>query len=288
LNISDFTVAIKKKLSPKLNAFSSDQLTIHKTLTVAPLRPGLTIEELSTFVEPNTDESPVFVKTQESIKNIFVQDIDEECRPLDSFTEVVVRKEADLKQIFEGKGSALYLLSNPKKRITLLEQLVDGEKYNVYSRYEKSFVDELRWQQLEDRAMEEETYLAMKRFLFNELADSVVDMPTDIMGSDEKTIVQEWDAVFRDGDVLYLCEAKHNMSLKQVNKLPQRIKDFKKFQRNAQPEFRNCTKYVGVLCGALFPKEIRENAHNQGFFCVYPSGNRNDVKTPPTEFIIER
>ena len=40
-------------------------------------------------------------------KTIFIQDIDEECRPIDSFTEFVVENDADLKQIFEGKGSAL-------------------------------------------------------------------------------------------------------------------------------------------------------------------------------------
>ena len=290
-DISDFAEAIKQKLSPKLNSYSADQLTLHKTLTDAPLRPGLTIEELSKFVEPNTDESPLFVKTQESIttvqKTIFVQDIDEDCRPVDSFAEFIVENNDDLKQIFEGKGSALYQLSNPKDRVTKMKQLIDGERYNVYSRYEQSFVDEVRWQQMEDQAMEQETNLAVKRFLGSQLGDSVADMPTDILGSDGKTIVQEWDAVFRDGDVLYLCEAKHDVTLKKANKVPQRIRDFKKLQPNAQPEFGNCRKYVGVLCGTLFPKEIRENAHNQGFVCVYPSGHRYDEQKPPTEFIID-
>jgi putative heme iron utilization protein len=99
---------------------------------------------------------------------------------------------------------------------------------------------------MEDRAMEEETFLAMKRFLFNQLADSVADMPTDIMGSDGKTIAQEWDAVLRDGDVLYLCEVKHNIILEQVNKLPERIRKFKQFQVDAQSEFHSAKKLVGV------------------------------------------
>ena len=196
-DISDFAKAIKKELPKQLSAFDSNQLTLHKSLNDAPLRPGLTIEELSKFVEPNTDESPLFVKTQESItttqKTIFVQDIDAECVPLDSFTKVIVENNDDLKQIFEGKGSALYQLSNPKDRVTKMKQLIDGEIYNVYSRYEQSFVDEVRWQQMEDRAMEQETYLAVKRFLASQLGDSVADMPTDILGSDGKTIVQEDD-----------------------------------------------------------------------------------------------
>jgi hypothetical protein len=291
-DISDLTKLIKKELSPKLNPYSSDQLTLHKSLNDAPLRPGLTIEELSKFVEPNTDESPLFVKTQESItttqKTIFVQDIDAECVPLDSFTKVIVENNDDLKQIFEGKGSALYQLSNPKDRVTKMKQLIDGERYNVYSRYEQSFVDEVRWQQMEDQAMEQETYLAVKRFLVSQLGESVADMPTDILGSHGKTIVQEWDAVFRDGDVLYLCEAKHNITLEQVNKLPERIKKFKQFQADAQSEFHSAKKLVGVLCGTLFPEKIRKTAHLLQFICVYPSGHRYDVQKSTTEFIIER
>jgi hypothetical protein len=283
---------LSREIYPELNSYSPAQLTVHNSLTDQALRPALTIQELSKLVEPNTDESPVFVKTQESItttqNTIFVHDIDAECVPLDSFTEVIVENDVDLKQIFEGKGSALYLLSNPKKRITKFKQLIDGERYNVYSRYKQSFVDKVRWQQMEDQAMEQETYLAVKRFLVSQLGDSVADMPTDILGSDGKTIVQEWDAVFRDGDVLYLCEAKHNMTLEQVNKLPERIKKFKQFQADAQSEFHSAKRLVGVLCGTLFPEKIRKTAHLLQFICVYPSGHCYDVQKSPTEFIIER
>jgi hypothetical protein len=82
---------------------------------------------------------------------LFVQDIDEECRPIGSFTK---ENNDDLKQIFEGKGSALYQLTNPKFRVTKFKQLIDGEKYNIYSRYDQSFVEEKRWNQIEDKAME--------------------------------------------------------------------------------------------------------------------------------------
>ncbi|OAJ42500.1 hypothetical protein BDEG_25952 [Batrachochytrium dendrobatidis JEL423] len=258
LNISDLAKAIKQELSPKLNSYSSAQLTLHKTSDDTALEPDLPLASISTA----------------------------ECRPLDSFSKYLVESNDDLKQILEGKGSALYQLFNPKDKIIKFKQLINGEKYNVYSRYERSFADEVRWQQNEDKAMEEETHLAVRRFLATHLGPSAVDMPTDIMAADGKTIVQEWDAVFKDGDVLYLCEAKHNMTFEQVNKLPARIRKFKEFQANAQPEFRNVTKYAGVLCGTLFPEDIRKNAH-LGFICVYPSGYRYDVKKPE-DFIIER
>jgi hypothetical protein len=114
-------------------------------------------------------------------------------------------------------------LSDPRKRITKFKQPIDGENYNVYSRYEKSFADEVRWQKVEEKAMEEETLYDMKRFLINylglsvneiptDIGLSVNEIPTDILGLDGKTVLQEWDAVFKVDDVLYLCEAKHNLS----------------------------------------------------------------------------
>ena len=288
LNISDLAKAIKQKFPNQFSAVDSNQISIHQSLQDAPLEPDLPLASISTA--GLSAKLPLIVKTLGSSapaqKTIFIQDIDEECRPLDSFSKYLVESNDDLKQILEGKGSALYQLFNPKDKIIKFKQLINGEKYNVYSRYERSFADEVRWQQNEDKAMEEETHLAVRRFLATHLGPSIEVMPTDIMAADGKTIVQEWDAVFKDGDVLYLCEAKHNMTDKQVNKLPARIRKFKEFQANAQPEFRNVTKYVGVLCGTLFPEDIRKIAH-LGFICVYPSGYRYDVKKPE-DFIIER
>jgi hypothetical protein len=56
--------------------------------------------------------------------------------------------------------------------------------------------------------MEEEPLLDLKSFWINHLGPSVIEMPADIMGSDGKTIVQEWVAVFKVDDVIYSCEAK--------------------------------------------------------------------------------
>jgi hypothetical protein len=73
-----------------------------------------------------------------------------------------------------------------------------------------------------------------------------------------------------------------------VAEFPDRIREFKQLQPNAQPVFHNVKKYAGVLCGTLFPTLVRKNAHNLGFICVYPSGHRYDVGKPPEDFIIER
>jgi hypothetical protein len=137
--------------------------------------------------------------------------------------------------------------------------------------------------------LQKKLFLAMKRFLINHLGPSFIEMPTDILGLDGKTIIQEWDAVFKVDDVLYLCcEAEHNMTLQQVNKTVKRIEKFKGFKMNAQAEFRQVNKFVGVLCGIFFPEDLRKTAHILGYICVYPSGNRYGVESPPKEFVIAR
>ncbi|EGF83440.1 hypothetical protein BATDEDRAFT_85917 [Batrachochytrium dendrobatidis JAM81] len=292
INIDDFAKKVKQELN------TSSQIALFTSLDKEALRPGLAVKELLKTDEfkNNTDESPLFVKiipvTSDSIasKTIYVQDIDEECKPVDRFTEVVVENDTDLRQILGSKGEALYQLSNPKKRITKLKQLIDGEKYNVYSRYEQSFADEVRWQKKENAAMEEEVALALKNYLHLHLGSAVIDMPTDVLGSNGN-IVQEWDAAFKVDDVLYLCEAKHVMSTDKLPKISQRIQTFKEqFQPHAQEQLSiGINKIIGIACATYFPPLVRKEAHDLGLICVYPSDWRYRVdKTLPIEFKIER
>jgi hypothetical protein len=140
LNISDLAKAIKKELSPTLNPYSSAQLTLHKTLADTPLEPDFLLSSISCAGQ--SAKLPLFVKTPESIptteKTIFIQDIDIECRPIDSFTEVVVENDNDLKDALE-EGTSLYQSSNPKIRIAKFKQLINGERYYVYSPYAQFF-----------------------------------------------------------------------------------------------------------------------------------------------------
>lgn len=291
IDIDDFAEKVKQKLN------TNSQVALFSSLDKEPIKPGLTIKELlkTDALKKNSDEYPLFVKlipaSLDSIasKTIYIRDIDEECRPLDSYTEVLVESDADMKEIYESKGSALYLLTEPKKRLTKFKQLKDGEKYGVFSRYEQSFSQELRWQQMEDRAMEEEVALAMKNYLYSHVGSNVIEMSTDVFGTGGK-IVQEWDAAFKVDDVLYLCEAKHVMCIDKVPKIPQRIKMFKEqFQPHAQEEFSiGINKIVGVACGTYFPPLVREKAHELGLICVYPTGWRYyDDKKVPRGFKIE-
>jgi hypothetical protein len=84
------------------------------------------------------------LEPRDQSKTIYIQEIDEDCRPIkNSFTRVLIESNDDLKQTFGGKGEALYKLSKPMDRITKMKQLEEGEKYNVFSRYERSFAEEV-------------------------------------------------------------------------------------------------------------------------------------------------
>jgi hypothetical protein len=282
-DLDDFAENAKKKLN------TSSQIALFTSLDKKALRPGLALKDLLKTDEfkNNTDESPLFVKiipaTQDPIasKTIYIRDIDEECKPLDTCTEVLVECDADMERIYESKGSALYLITEPKKRLTKFKQLKDGEKYGVFSRYEQSLADEVRWQQKEDAAMEEEVALALKNYLHSHLGSTVIDL-----GS-KGNIVQEWDAAFKVDDVLYLCEAKHVMSTDKLPKISERIQTFKEqFQPHAQEQFSiGINKIIGVACATYFPPLVRKEAHDLGLICVYPSGWRYRVdKTLPLDF----
>ena len=286
-NVDDLAKKVKQELN------TNYQVALYLSLEKEAIDPGVAVKDLLNFDSMNnTSKTPLFVKiiplTPDPIesKTIFIRDIDAECKPLDSYTEFVVESDQQMKEIYENKGSALYHINEPKKSLTTFKQLKNGEKYAVYSRYEQSFSDEVRWQQKEDAAMEEEVALALKNYLITHLGPNVTEMPTNVYGSNGK-IAQEWDAAFKVDDVLYLCEAKHVMSSDKVPKIFQRIQIFnEKFKEGFSG---GISRIQGVACATLFPPLVRKEAHDVGLICVYPSGWSYRVdKNVPTEFEIDR
>ena len=66
VNVSDLTDAVKQKLSPKLNSYSSDQLSIHKSVTGKALEPDELLSSISGA--GLSAKSPLFVKTDASLQ----------------------------------------------------------------------------------------------------------------------------------------------------------------------------------------------------------------------------
>jgi hypothetical protein len=130
---------------------------------------------------------------------------------------------------------------------------------------------------------------AMKYHLHTHLGFDATEMHTKVHGLDGK-VVQEWDAIFKVDDVLYLCEAKHIMCVIKVLNILEKLKTFKEqFQKHAQEEFSmGINKVVGVACGTSFPPNARERAHKLGLVCVYPTGWRYyEDNQAPKKFKIE-
>lgn len=213
-------------------------------------------------------------------KTIFIQDVDEDLQLLDSYSLISVESDADIRSILETKGSALMKVSGksePKIRVTKFSEIEHLARYKVFSRYEHALQDEVRWQQMEDRAMEEEVARATKAFLVRERGVMVKVLPRQVLGKNKK-ICQEWDGVFRVRDTVYVCEAKHVMSIEKVEMFPKRIEKFEELlDMKKQPCYDGVKNVIGVGCGTLFPPAVLEEAQRLHLVCVFPSGMRYGV-----------
>jgi hypothetical protein len=130
VNLDDFAKKVKEELN------TNCQVALFTSLENAPIDPGLEINKLlKTEFLNNCSKFPLFVKTNTASKTIRIRDIDEKCRPLNSYTAFIVGSDADMKVTYESKGSALYLVTDPKNALTKFNQLQDGEKYGVLSIY---------------------------------------------------------------------------------------------------------------------------------------------------------
>jgi hypothetical protein len=285
-NIDDFAEKVKQKLN--LNC----QVAVFSSLDKEALDPGFAIKDLLKMegLRNNTSKFPLYIRlipvTQDSIatKTIYIGETDDDGKFIGEYKRRTLRNDRDLKKVIQD-AQGLVHLSSPDDILVSFEDIKDGEEYHIH-RFAQNFQS---WQKKEADAMEEEIALAMKNYLHLHLGSNVIEMPTEVNGIDGK-VVQEWDAALKVDDVLYLCEAKHTMSIDKVPKIPQRIKTFKEqFQAHAQEEFSiGINKIVGVACGTYFPPLVREKAHQLGLICVYPSGWRYSVeKKLPNGFEIE-
>jgi hypothetical protein len=119
---TDFIKNIKQELAPKFNNTPTDEITLHISEKSSPLSPGVSIAE--------------------ALKNVIFRLILKLCRNA-TLCQSSSAGSAFLSYFVKDYlYSALYQVTNPKDRITMFKQLIDGEKYNVYSRYERSFAKE--------------------------------------------------------------------------------------------------------------------------------------------------
>ncbi|CAM6081579.1 unnamed protein product [Calypogeia fissa] len=281
--VSQLLQIIKRTLSPATDPFSISELKLMKPNGLM----ALPKDQVDLLLPMVSYETPLCIVQPQ--KTIYIRNVDEDLRPLLSYTEVSVECNADVTLIWEGKGSGLIKLSHLGKKLTKFDQLEDGGRYAVFSRYEYSMMDEVRWQQREDQAMKVKIAQAVRTFLLRKLGEAVKDLPTDFYYP-HGGIAQEWDAIYRVSDTIYLCQAKHVMSIEKVRMFPARLKQFNELQAVLPLDYSAGVKnIVGVACGTWFPPVVQEEAQRMGVLCVYPSGMRYWVgDEPPGDFVLSR
>ena len=166
--------------------------------------------------------------------------------PVNIFTEV--ESDDDLGMIYKPNGSGLILISDPGEAIITFEDIIDGEKYYIYSYDDQSILNHIY--RVQNRPIEAEIATSLKNYLINRFKSKVIELPTDLPTSDGQGM-EEWFAAYLNDDVLYLCEAREMMTCYNLPKIAERVKEFKeKFQVDYQKRCSvHFTKVVGVACG---------------------------------------
>ncbi|CAM6095305.1 unnamed protein product [Calypogeia fissa] len=121
--VADLLKIIKEDFAPDLDLYSVGQLDLFKP----DGKKLLNGDHLTSLSVAASHEMPL--KVEPVSKKIYIRDVDENLRPLDSFTEEIIECEADIELIMEGIGSAFVKVSFPNKILTDFHDLEDGEKY---------------------------------------------------------------------------------------------------------------------------------------------------------------
>jgi hypothetical protein len=95
--------------------------------------------------------------------------------------------------------------------ITILENIVPGERYQIIAPHITVISNNVTWSQSEDKAMEGEVLLAVKKF-FNKMFKLMVEIFPDRIMYKNKILIMEFDEILICGDKVFLLEVKHKMT----------------------------------------------------------------------------
>jgi hypothetical protein len=167
-----------------------------------------------------------------------------------------------------------YPAHRKSKGVTRLHELEDGQRYIRLP--EDSFFN--GWQRTESEIMEEEVGRAIVSYAESQ-GVKLRELPRKLFNAHKRPI-QEWDAAYYDDatNTLYLAEAKHNMRMKDINKVTDHINGLEDaIARTVTEEYvdMNPSSIKVVLASGCYldTAELQE-AHERGYFLCYPSGDR--------------
>ena len=281
--IQDIVVQIKKMSSPDLDKTSLKDLKIFGYNQTSPFPLDRKLSDIEEQLKASASAGrPLLVKIMPEGKRIKIQEVSSEGQGLDFFHDFLVTPDMSIKDLVGRKADGLYPIHSPKNIITKVSQLEQGEKYAVYSRYFTTWMDEERWTQKEDKAVEDEVYFAVEAafqdYGFKRLTR--LDRELKILGEKKVPLkMQQWEGVIQTPGMTILFEYKHYMSFDQLEIINKKVEIFRELVKKHPKELghyiRNSDdKVLVVAAGVLFPLEVRTKAKKRGYAVCYTSGGR--------------
>ncbi|CAG8458463.1 11162_t:CDS:2 [Paraglomus brasilianum] len=292
-NVDKLKDVVKHKLT-KLRILDNDNIILRKHEGTVDLEPDAIVDE--SF--GNTAKTPLQVSITGSLcvgqheredkpKTFLVQSYNNEGEPLlGKFEKYTMLKDNEylifLKRV-DAKG--LQLISDDNETpmvVTSLNYIIPGETYQINAPYLTAIKKEVTWSKVEDKAIEDETLLAVKNFVNERFKLPVEIFPIRTMYKNNNPIM-EWDGIIVCDNKVFLLESKHKMTKGHIESLVNRVNEFpNKLEATDSAEFKQLfgKEYIGVACSSLFPLELRRKSMEEGLVVVFPSGNRYKVEAP--------
>ncbi|CAB4476202.1 unnamed protein product [Rhizophagus irregularis] len=212
-----------------------------------------------------------------SIVNIEMQDNLRLLNKKQKFSAPVTSNDSPKKEKIKERGDVSNLACN-------LQSIENFKHYRIEFHFISKIKYESTWTEVEDKAMKEETLLAIMEALNKYETVPIKIYPKNIIKDQLQTPIMGWDKILIAGERMYLVEAEHNITLENINNFADEIKEFKKLKKNdVSSEYHELLDKLmieGIICGVNFPEEFRKMAKDRGLFSVYPGGGRYKVRIP--------
>ena len=91
----------------------------------------------------------------------------------------------------------------------------------------------------------------------------------------------EIDLMLHDGEVSILIEVKTTLDIADIRQF---LETMKKYRIYADSRWKDSTRYVGAVAGAVVDDKALQFAHENGLFVIVQSGDAIDIVPTPEGF----
>lgn len=145
-----------------------------------------------------------------SIVNIEMQDNLRLLNKKQKFSAPVTSNDSPKKEKIKERGDVSNLACN-------LQSIENFKHYRIEFHFISKIKYESTWTEVEDKAMKEETLLAIMEALNKYESVPIKIYPKNIIKDQLQTPIMGWDKILIAGERMYLVEAEHNITLVSIN-----------------------------------------------------------------------